>query len=295
MCIHPQKVDKPMKKICFWILALGMMAGALALADPAFAAGGPVPRAISMQDAATPVAERMHDFHNLLMVIITTITVFVMLLLLFIIVRFNARANPKPAQFTHNVFVEIVWTLVPVLILVVIAVPSLKLLYYSDRTHTPEMTLKIIGNQWNWTYEYPDHDNITFTSFMIPDDKIDAAAGQQRLLSTDNPVVLPVDTDIQLLVTASDVLHSFAMPAFGVKIDAVPGRTNETWIRITKPGVYYGQCSELCGKDHAFMPIEIHAVPKEDFEAWLEKAREEFASLSNERPPIRLAQAEVTE
>ncbi|MBU0800701.1 MAG: cytochrome c oxidase subunit II [Alphaproteobacteria bacterium] len=285
-----------MKKICFWILAALVAGTAATLAFPALAAGGPVPGALGMPEAATPVAERIHDFHNLLLWIITAITVFVMILLLIIIVRFNSKANPKPAQFTHNVGLEVAWTVIPVIILIIIAVPSLKLLYYGDRTHTPEMTLKVTGYQWYWGYEYPDHEGLSFMAYMVPDDQIDASKGQHRLLSTDNEVVLPIDTDIQILVTAADVLHSFAVPAFGIKTDAVPGRTNETWVRITKPGVYFGQCSELCGKDHGFMPIQIRAVTKEEFEAWLITAKEEFASLSNEvQPVIQLAQAEVTE
>lgn len=226
---------------------------------------------IGFQDAASPVAERLHQFHMMLLVIITVIVLFVMALLLFVMVRFNARANPTPSATTHNVLLEVLWTVVPVVILIVIAVPSFKLLYYMDRTENPEMTLKITGNQWNWSYEYPDHGDIGFSANMIPDTDIDSAKGQIRLLSTDTPVVLPVDTNIQLIVTASDVLHSFAMPAFGVKVDAVPGRINETWVRIEKPGTYYGQCSEICGRGHAFMPIEIHAVSKEDFAAWVVK------------------------
>lgn len=287
-----------MKKICFWILAGLVSAGVLAVmttAFPALAEGGPVPRALGLQAAASPVAERINDFHNLLLWIIGGITLFVTALLLYVMVRFNAKANPTPAKFTHNVVLEVAWTVIPVIILIIIMVPSLKLLYYSDRTTTPEMTLKVTGYQWYWGYEYPDHDGINFMSYMIPDDKIDAEKGQLRLLSTDNAVVLPIDTDIQILVTAADVLHAFAVPAFGIKTDAVPGRTNETWVRITKPGTYYGQCSELCGKDHAFMPIEIRAVTKEEFEEWLVTAKQEFASLSNETQLIQLAQAEVTE
>lgn len=240
-------------------------------AFPALAA--PMDWELGMQEAASPSAEHIHNFHNLLLVIITAIAVFVLLLLVYVVLRFNSRANPKPAQFSHNVLIEVIWTVVPILILIVIVVPSFKLLYYTDRAEKPEMTLKVTGYQWYWGYEYPDNDGINFQSYMIPDADIDASKGQIRLLSTDNPVVLPVDTDIQILVTAADVIHSWAMPALGVKIDAIPGRLNETWVRITKPGTYFGQCSELCGKDHAFMPIEIHAVSKEDFAAWVAKMK----------------------
>lgn len=283
-----------MKKTCL-PTAAAFAAGLLFLSLPALAAGAPVAEALGMPEAASPVAERIHEFHNLLLWIITAITVFVMALLLIVILRFNAKANPKPAQFSHNVPLEIAWTVIPVLILIVIAVPSLQLLYYGDRTKTPEMTLKVTGYQWYWGYEYPDHDGIAFLANMIPDKDIDPAKGQLRLLSTDNEIVLPVDTDIQILVTAADVLHSFAVPALALKTDAVPGRTNETWVRITKPGMYYGQCSELCGKNHGFMPIQIRAVSKEEFQQWLVTAKEEFASLSNEPQLIQLAQAEVTE
>src|SRR5262249_1028028 len=152
----------------------------------------------------------------------------------------------------------IIWTVVPVLILLIIAVPSFRLLYFTDRTPNPEMTLKVTGYQWYWGYEYPDNAGVNFLAYMVPEKEIDESKGQIRLLSTDNPVVLPVDTNIQILTTAADVIHSFAVPALGIKIDAMPGHTNETWVRITKPGIYYGQCSELCGKDHAYMPIEVH-------------------------------------
>lgn len=220
-------------------------------------------------EAVTPSAERIHSFYNMLQVIITLIVLFVSLMLLFVMIRFRAKANPVPSMTTHNTLLEIVWTVVPVVILIIIAVPSFKLLYYIDRTETPEMTLKVTGYQWYWGFDYPDNGDIAVMSNMIPEADIDPAMGQHRLLSVDNPVVLPVDTNIQLIVTAADVVHSFAMPSFGIKIDAVPGRLNETWVRIEKEGVYYGQCSELCGQGHAFMPIEIHAVSKEAFAAWV--------------------------
>lgn len=230
---------------------------------------------IDLQPSATSSKDRIHEFHNMLMVIITAITIFVLVLLVWVAVRYNKRANPKPSNVTHNVLLEIVWTIVPVVILIIIAVPSFKILYENDKITEPEMTLKITGYQWYWGYEYPDHDGIAFNSYMVPTEEL--KSDQKRLLSTDNVVVLPVDTDISILVTANDVIHAWAMPAFGIKIDAVPGQTNETWFRIHKPGIYYGQCSEICGKDHAFMPIEIHAVSKEKFKAWVEKAKEEFA------------------
>jgi cytochrome c oxidase subunit 2 len=256
-------------------LTFFLLLGLAFIAAPAFAE--PHDWAVNFQDAASPVAERFHEFHNFLLWIITAIAVFVLALLIYVIARFNKRANPVPAKFTHNVLIEVIWTAVPVLILIVIIIPSFKLLYYTDRVENPEMTLVVTGNQWNWTYEYPDQEGIAFTSYMVP--TADLKEGQLRLLSTDNPVVLPVDTTIAVQVTASDVLHAWAVPALGIKIDAQPGHTNETWMRITKPGTYFGQCSELCGKDHAFMPIEIRAVTKEEFNAWVATAKEEFSAL----------------
>lgn len=267
-----------MKKSSFWVIAALLSVFAICLAPGVFAAE-PVDWALNMQPAASPVAEHLHKFHTMLLYIITAITLFVFALLLIIIVRFNAKANPKPAQFTHNVKLEVLWTVVPIIILIVIAVPSMKLLYYSDRTPDPEMTLKVTGYQWYWGYEYPDHGGINFMSYMIPENEIDVSQGQKRLLSTDRAVILPVDTNIQILVTAADVLHSFALPALGIKIDAVPGRINETWVRISKEGIYYGQCSELCGVNHAFMPIEIHAVSKDAFQQWVESETKDLSSL----------------
>jgi len=234
-------------------------------------AGEPLPWQLGLQEAVTPVKKEMHDFHNLLMIIITSITVFVLALLLYVMFRFNAKSNPEPSKTTHNAVIEVIWTVVPLAILVVIALPSFKMLYYMDRVVDPEMTLEVEGYQWGWTYRYPDHGEIEFNSDMIR--KADMAeyipdGGGRRLLETYNPVVLPVDTNIEILVTSRDVLHSWAMPSFGIKTDAVPGRTNHTWARIEKKGVYYGQCSEICGEGHAFMPISIYAVSKKEFQNW---------------------------
>ena len=256
-----------------WIVSVLAMPG---LAN----AGEPLPWQKGMQEPASQSAEHLVDFHNFMLWIITGITLFVFALLVYVVLRFNKRANPKPSTRSHNVLIEVIWTVIPVIILIVIAIPSMKLLYFVDRTHEPEMTLKVTGYQWYWGYEYPDHGDINFLSYMIPDNEIDASKGEKRLLSTDTKVVLPIETDIQILVTAADVLHAWAVPALGVKMDAIPGRLNETWVHIKKPGIYYGQCSELCGKDHSYMPVEIHAVTKEDFEVWVEQAQEEFGSLS---------------
>lgn len=257
----------------FWkaFSALGVFLAAWITASPAFAIlGQPVPGALGFQESATPMKEQMAHFHDkLLLPIMTAIVIFVFLLLAYVIVRFNAKANPVPSQATHNVLLEIMWTLVPVLVLIVIAIPSMKMLYYTDRTHDAEMTLKVTGYQWYWGYEYPDNGGINFLANIVPDNEL--KEGQPRLLATDNAVVLPVDTNIKLLFTASDVIHSWAVPAFGVKLDAIPGKLNETWVRIEKEGTFYGQCSEICGDRHGFMPIEVHAVSKQEFAEWVKK------------------------
>lgn len=249
-------------------------------------AAQPEPWQMGLQPAATPTMAQLESFHNLLLWIITLISIFVLVLLVYACFRFRASANATPSKRTHHTLLEIAWTAVPVLILVVIAVPSFKLLYSMDRTTDPELTIKAIGHQWYWSYEYPDDGDFTFDAYMVADD--DLKAGQPRLLTTDNAVVLPVQTNIQVLVTAADVLHSWAVPAFGVKMDGVPGRINETWFRIEEPGMYYGQCSELCGDLHGFMPIMVRAVSKEEFEAWTQQAQEEFARAGN----VEVAQGE---
>ncbi len=255
---------------------LTIVLGALLVAGAA-AAAAPEPWQLGLQPAASPIAERVHSFHNLLLWVITLITLFVLALLVYTCVRFRESRNPVPSRRTHNTLLEVVWTAVPVLILVIIAIPSFKLLYYQDRLPETELTVKAIGHQWYWTYEYPDHGNFTFDAIMVPDEEI--AEGQYRLLETDNRVVLPVGTNIRVLVTAADVLHSWAMPSMGVKVDAVPGRLNELWLHISEPGVYYGQCSELCGANHGFMPIAVEALSKEDFEAWVAEAQTRFARV----------------
>ncbi len=250
--------------------------------------GQPVPWQIDLQAAFSPVAAEMHSFHNMLLWIISIISLFVLFLLIYVMVRYNRRANPNPSKTSHNTLIEIVWTVAPIVILVVIALPSFKLLYYGDRIETPDMTIKAIGYQWYWGYEYMDEDDLAFEAIMLEEDEL--KPGQPRLLATDNAIVVPVETNIRILVTAEDVLHSWAMPALGVKMDAVPGRLNETWMRIEKEGVYYGQCSELCGTRHGFMPIMVKAVSKEDYANWLVEAKKEFAS--GDTPTIKFAQVE---
>lgn len=243
----------------------------------AFAAE-PQPWQLNLPAPVTPVAEFAYDFHTFLLVIITVITIFVLALLLYTCFRFRESANPTPSKTTHNSLLEVLWTGIPVLILVVIVFPSMQLLYASDKAEDAEMTLKIIGNQWFWSYEYPDHGNFTFDSLLVARTEEEAKeTGAKRLMETDNVVVLPVDTKIRLIMTSNDVLHNWSVSDFGVRLDTVPGRLNETWMMATKEGRYYGFCSELCGLDHAFMPITVDIVSKEAFAAWVKKAQEEFA------------------
>lgn len=251
-------------------------AGAAALAMVfAFAgtalANEPHPWQLGLQVPASPVKDQIDSFHNLLLVIITLITLLVAGLLAYVMWRFNEKKNPNPTKTSHNTLLEVAWTVLPVVILIIVAVPSFRLIYFMERLPEAEMTLKITGRQWYWDYEYPDHGNIAFSSYMITDDQL--KPGQRRLLEVDNRVVLPVDTTVRLLVTAGDVIHSWAMPAMGVKRDAVPGRINEAWLKIEREGVYYGQCSEICGINHGYMPIAIEAVSKEKFAEWVAKTK----------------------
>lgn len=240
-------------------------------------AGEAVPWQLGLQDPVTPVAEYIHWFHNYLLVIITVITLFVLALLIFVMVKFNAKANPVPSKTTHNVTIEVLWTVLPVLILVAIAIPSFRLLYLQRNIPAADMTIKIIGNPgWNWTYQYPDlgvddagDAKVSFTASILPEDKA-KAENRPYLLATDVPVVVPVNKTVKIIVTADPVgiIHSWTVPSFGLKIDAMPGRLNEDWFKASREGTFYGQCSELCGKDHAFMPIEVHVVSQDKYDAW---------------------------
>lgn len=260
-------------------LIISLLTVSMAQAD-----GYPTPWQMGFQAAATPVMEQINDFHNMLLWIIILITIFVTALLAYVLIRFRESNNPTPSTNTHNTLVEVLWTAIPILILVAIAVPSFKLLYFADRAANAEMTIKAIGHQWYWSYEYPDHGNFTFDATMLEDDEL--KEGQPRLLATDEKIVLPVDTSIRLLVTADDVIHAWAIPAFGVKLDGVPGRNNETWFKATRTGTFYGQCSELCGVRHGFMPIEVKIVSKDDFAKWVEKAKEEYARVDGKGPVL---------
>ena len=272
-----------------------LIAGALAFlpwfSQEALADGPAKPWEMGFQEAASPVAERIHELHHLLFWIITAIVLFVLVLLIYVIVKFNEKANPVPSKTTHNTFIEVLWTVVPIIILVIISVPSFKLLFFMDKYENPDMTLKVTGHQWYWSYTYPDDGNFSFDSQMVQTS--DLKPGQPRLLTVDNAVVLPVDTNIRILQTSTDVIHDFAVPAFGLKLDAVPGRINEDWVRITKPGTYYGQCSELCGVGHSYMPIEVHAVSKEAFKAWVAKAKKQFAQTDGAPATAAIAQIQA--
>ena len=251
-------------------LCLAIFAAAPAWAQDLM--GQPTPGGIGLQPAASPLKVQAHHFHDwILMPIITVITLFVLALIVWIVFRYNKKSNPTPARWSHNTLIEVIWTVVPVLILVFIALFSFRLLFAYHNMPTPDLTVKATGNQWNWSYEYPDQGIAEYVSNMLPEDELAARGMPHSLyrLAADEPIVVPVGKTVRVLVTAADVIHAFALPAFGLKIDAVPGRTNHTWFKAERTGTFYGQCSELCGVDHAFMPIEIRVVTQAEFEAWV--------------------------
>lgn len=230
------------------------------------------PWQLGFQDPATPVMDQLYKGHNLLLITITLITLFVLVMLTFICLRFSRRMNPVPSKNAHNTRLEIIWTVIPIFILVAIAIPSLRLHYYMQRIADPDMTLKVTGYQWYWHYDYPDQGGFGYDSYIKKD--ADLKPGDVRLLAVDNHVVVPVNTKVRVLTTGADVIHSWAMPAFGVKKDAIPGRLNETWFEAERTGTFYGQCSELCGVGHGFMPIVVDVVSKEDFARWVKKQQD---------------------
>ena len=234
---------------------------------------------LGFQEPASEVMRSVLDLHNFVLIMMTAITIFVLFLIFYVVFRFRRKANPVASKTTHNTFIEILWTGIPVIILIFMAIPSFKLVYQQDVIPETDMTIKVIGHQWYWEYQYPEHDDLSFESYLVPDDEL--KEGEPRLLTVDNRLVLPVNKNIHVLVTAGDVLHSFAMPSLGVKRDAVPGRLNETWMNIDRPGIYRGQCSEICGTGHGYMPVVIEALSENDFEAWLNEAKNEFAELNN--------------
>jgi cytochrome c oxidase subunit 2 len=262
-------------------VARASLAGALALAA-VFGlmalgwAAEPQPWQMNFQPPATPVMERLVNFHDWLLVITFLITIFVLGLLGYVMVRFHHTRHPLPTRTSHHPVIEILWTVVPVLILVLIAIPSFKLMYYMDRTPNADMTIKVTAHQWYWSYEYPDQDGLGFDSNLIQDK--DLKPGQKRLLEVDNPLVVPVDTNVRVQVTGSDVIHSWFVPSFGVQEYAIIGRLNESWFRVEHEGAYYGECNQICGVNHAFMPIKVVAVSKPDFQKWLGDAKKKFAA-----------------
>ncbi|MBI5938819.1 MAG: cytochrome c oxidase subunit II [Caulobacterales bacterium] len=263
---------KGMRGLFSAFAAVVMTAMATGMAHADELVGQPTPGGMGLQPAASPLKHQVHIFHDaILLPIITAISLFVLALLLWIVVRYNKRSNPTPAKWSHNTLIEVIWTLVPVLILMVIAIFSFRLLFDYHNMPKPYMTVKAVGYQWNWGYEYPDQKIPDFSSAMLPEDegaKRGLPHSLYRLAATE-PLVVPVDKVVRVQVTGADVIHAFALPAFGLKTDAVPGRLNETWFKAEKVGTYYGQCSELCGVDHAFMPIEIKVVSQADFDAWV--------------------------
>ena len=296
-----------------WLAVTGLVstalgAGAASAEEKLPIVGIPHPWQINFQGAASPTMERIHEFNTLLTIIIVVISIFVLALVSFIVLRFRASRNPTPSKTSHNTVLEVLWTVVPIMILVVIAVPSFRLLYFADRTGNPEMTIKAIGHQWYWEYQYPDAKSdaaaepMSFESTIAcrgdPNDELDVSSCKDfeeshgrkpiRLLDVDEPLVLPINTNIRILVTGAPegVIHSFAVPSLGFKTDAIPGRLNETWARIEHEGMYYGQCSELCGRDHGFMPIAVEAVSKEAYDAWV---KQKLASLDGGESSVRVA------
>ena len=254
-------------------ISVGMATAALMGAAPALAGTGqPSPWQMNLQGSATDIAESIRVFHDGVNIVIIAIAIFVLILLAIVVFRFNEKANPTPSKITHHTGLEVAWTIIPVFILVGIAVPSFKLLFAQYTYPKADVTLKATGNQWNWTYAYPDHGNFNFTSIMLNETErkvlLDKGISAPRLLAVDNEVIVPVGKVVHVLITASDVIHNWTVPSFGSKVDAVPGRTTATWFKANKEGIYYGQCSELCGKDHAFMPIAVRVVKPEIFQQW---------------------------
>jgi len=272
------------------LLRLAVACAAVAMSGVAYAElGQPAPWEYTLQQSGSPVMDQIEWFHGVLLTIISVITLFVLALLITVMVKFNARSNPAPSRTTHNTLIEVAWTLIPVLILVGIAVPSFRLLFLELDVPKADVTIKATGKQWYWTYAYPDNGKFEFDSLLACDEsrtKCDAP----RLLQVDNQIVVPVNKVIRVQTIGADVIHSFAVPAFGIKIDAIPGRLNETWFKAEKTGTYYGQCSELCGKDHAYMPIAVKVVTDLEFATWVEAAKKKFASAKTDM----FAQAEAS-
>ena len=268
--------------VCALLAVLGARAAMAGL-------GQPSPWQFGLQQSATPVMDNIIWFHDFLLYIITAIAAFVLALLLIVMVRFNARSHPTPSRTTHNTLLEVAWTTIPIMILLVIAVPSFKLLFFQLIPPPAELTVKATGKQWYWSFSYPDNGGFEFDSAMVKEESL--KQDQPRLLAADTEMVVPVNKNVHVLTTGADVIHSFAVPSFGIKIDAIPGRINETWFKATREGIFYGQCSELCGRDHAFMPINVRVVSEQAFAAWIADAKKKYAMKDNAKINLAAAQS----
>jgi cytochrome c oxidase subunit 2 len=282
------------------LTALGFIHGSMALAQQSSGGtfgethsslGAPIPWGTGLQPAGGVLKERIHDFNTLVLWIIVAICVFVLALLAYVIVKFNAKAHPTPSRTSHNTVLEIAWTVVPVLILVIIAIPSFRLLYFEDRARDADLTINVQGRQWYWHYEYPDQGGFAFDSRPIPEE--DLKAGQLRNLTVDEPLVVPAGATVRVITTGQDVIHSFFVPSLGVQKYSIPGRAMETWFRADREGTFYGQCNQICGTNHWFMPIMVRAVPREEFNAWIADAKKRFAA-NGSAAPVAQAPADTT-
>jgi len=284
------------KRILAVIAGLAGTAAAMA-ATPALAegaVGAPHAWGMGLQEAAGPIKEAIHDFNTLVFGIIVGITIFVMLLLAWCVWRYRASVNPNPSTTSHNTLLEVAWTVVPVLILVVIAIPSFRLIYYQDRTPNADITISVQGRQWYWNYTYPDHGNFSFDSYPVAEDQLPPEQRHLYRLAVDNELVIPVGANVRVLTTGYDVIHSFFVPALGIQRYSIPGRTLETWMRADREGVFYGQCNQICGTNHWFMPIAVRAVSREDFDKWVAEARTRFARAEEPAAPsVATAQGTV--
>ena len=261
--------------------AIRPLAATLSLWAGAASAQAPRPWQLGLQDAHSPVQRDVVALNDFLLYVIIGIVVFVAMLLGWVIFRYNAKRNPVPSRTTHNTLVEVAWTVVPVLILVAISIPSLKLVYFEDHTLNPDLTIKVTGHQWYWEYTYPDRGGVDFTSYMVPGDKLPADMKNFRQLAVDNPLVIPAGKNVRVLITSADVLHAWFVPSFGVQRYAIPGRVVETWFNADKPGDYYGECNQICGINHDAMSIDVHVVTPAQFEVWLKSAKDKYSALHN--------------
>lgn len=276
-----------------WATIGGIAAAALAMvAAPAMAegmVGEPHAWAMGLQPAAGPIKERIHDFNALVLGIIVVITIFVLALLTWCVWRYRASVNPTPSKTSHNTLLEVAWTVVPVLILVVIAIPSFRLIYYEDRTPNADLTIGVQGRQWYWHYSYPDNGNFSFDSYPLTEDQLPPERRHLFRLAVDNELVIPVGANVRVVTTGQDVIHSFFVPALGIQKYAIPGRALETWMRADREGVFYGQCNQICGTNHYFMPIAVRAVSREEFDRWVTEARTRFARTGEPQAPVQAA------